>query len=120
MRDKEDTGGDDVPGDILRLLGEDGFKITQLISSIHESGEWPTDVVEVAEIALKKRQKATKCSAHCTISLISHEAKIISRVQIERKIEVVLEEGQFEFRRVKGTKDAIRMLRIMDHMNTDP
>jgi len=27
MRDKRATGDDDVPGDVFRLLGEDGIKI---------------------------------------------------------------------------------------------
>jgi hypothetical protein len=35
------------------------------------------------------------------------------RRRIERKIEDVLGEDQFGFRRGKGTKDAIRMLRII-------
>jgi hypothetical protein len=42
MKDKKATGGDDVPGDVLKLLGEDGLKLmTQLINSIYVKGEWP-------------------------------------------------------------------------------
>ena len=54
----------------------------------------------------------TKCSDHRTISLISHTAKILRR-RIERKIEYVLGEDQFGFRRGKETRDAIGMLRII-------
>jgi hypothetical protein len=33
MRDKKTTGDDNVPGDVLKMLGEDGLKImTQLIN----------------------------------------------------------------------------------------
>jgi hypothetical protein len=40
MRDKKATGDDDVPGDVLKLLGEDGLRImTQLINNIYETGE---------------------------------------------------------------------------------
>jgi len=39
-------------------------------------------------------------------------AKIL-RSRIEKKIEDVLGEDQFGFRRGKGTRDAIRMLRII-------
>ena len=35
------------------------------------------------------------------------------RRRIERKIEAVLGEGQFGFRRGKGTRDAIGMMRII-------
>jgi hypothetical protein len=35
MRDKKATGDDDVPGDVLRLLGEDSLRIVaQLINNI--------------------------------------------------------------------------------------
>jgi hypothetical protein len=44
-----------------------------------------------------------------TQSALSH----ILRRRIERKIEVVLGEDQFGFRRGKGTRDAIGMLRII-------
>jgi hypothetical protein len=34
MRDKKATGNDDVPGDVLGLLGEDGLRtVTQLINN---------------------------------------------------------------------------------------
>jgi hypothetical protein len=117
MRDKKATG-DDVPGDVpvLKLLGEDDLKLmTQLINSIYVTGEWPRDFTEVT-IALKKKPKATKCSDRCTVSLIAHTAEIVARIlrrRIERKIEDVLGEDQFGFRRRKGTRDAITMLRII-------
>jgi hypothetical protein len=80
MKD-EATGVDDVPGDALKLLGEDGLKLmTQLIKSIYVTGEWPTDVIEVTIIALNKEPKATKCSDHHTISIITHTAKIAARI----------------------------------------
>jgi len=66
-------------------------------------------------IALKKKTKATKCSDYRTISLIAHTAKIITKIlrgRIEKKIEDVLGEEQFGFRRGKGTRNAIGMIRI--------
>ncbi|PNF17143.1 hypothetical protein B7P43_G09078 [Cryptotermes secundus] len=66
-------------------------------------------------IALKKKTIATKCSDHRTISLIAHTAKIIAKIlkrRIERKIEDVFGD-QFGFRRGKGTRDAIGMMRII-------
>ena len=90
MRNRKATGDDDVPGDVLKLLGEGGFKIlTKLINTIYETGERPKDFTEVPMIALKKKTQATKCSDHRTISLIAHTAKILRR-RIERKIEAVL------------------------------
>jgi hypothetical protein len=51
------------------------------------------DVTEVAVIVLKKESKETKCSDHCTVSLIAHTAKIVARMLqtlIARKVEDVL------------------------------
>ena len=65
IRNKKATGDDDVPGDVLKLLGEDGLKImTKLINTIYEAGEWPKDFTEATMIALKKKPQATKCSDH--------------------------------------------------------
>jgi len=77
MRNRKATGDDDVPGDVLKLLGEGGLKIlTKLINTIYETGEWPKDFTEVTMITLKKKTQATKCNDHRTISLIAHTAKI--------------------------------------------
>ena len=78
--------------------------MTKLINTIYEAGEWPKDFTEVTMIALKKKTQATKCSDHRTIRLIAHTAKIIAKIlrrRIERKIEAVLGEDHFGFRRGK-------------------
>ena len=102
---------------MLKLLGEKGQEIlTKLINTLYETGVWPKDFTEVTMIVLKKKPQATKCSDYRTISLIAHTAKIIGRIfrrNIERKIEGVLGEDRFGFRRGKGTRNAIGMKRII-------
>jgi hypothetical protein len=62
LRNRKATGDDEVPGDVLKLLGEGGLKtLTKLMNTIYENGEWPKDFTEVTMIALKKKTKATKC-----------------------------------------------------------
>ena len=40
MRNKKATGDDDVPGDMLKLLGEGDLKImTKLVNTVYETGE---------------------------------------------------------------------------------
>ena len=90
--------------------------LTKLSNNIYNTGEWPQDFTEVTMIALKKKTKATKCSDYHTISLTAHTAKIIAKMlrrRIEKKIEDVLGEDQLGFRRGKGTRDAIGMMRII-------
>jgi hypothetical protein len=61
MRNKKATGDDDVPGDVLKLLGEGGLKImTKLINTIYETGEWPKEFTEVTMITLEKKPQAKK------------------------------------------------------------
>jgi hypothetical protein len=95
-------------------LADDGLGVvTQLINNIHGTAEWPKDFTEVTTTALKKKPKATKCSDHRTISLIAHAAnKAVTtlRRRIQRKIEDALGD-QRAFRRSKGTRNAIGMLR---------
>jgi len=94
-------------------LGVGGLKIMmKLINTPYETGGWPKDFTEVTMIALKKKPQAKKCSDHRTISLIAHTAKILRR-RIEKKIQDVLGEDQFGFRRGEGTRNAIGMLRII-------
>ena len=77
---------------------------TFLPHTLYETGEWPKDFTEVRMIVLKKKPQATKCSDHLTINLIAHTAKIIAKIlrrRIEKKIDNVLGEDQFGFRRGK-------------------
>ena len=74
MKEKKSTGDENVPGEVLKLVGEDGLRImTQLIISIHESGDWPKDFTEVTVTALKKKPSTTKCSKYGTYSKDSSE-----------------------------------------------
>jgi len=117
MRNKKATGDNDVPGDVLKILGEGGLKIiTEFFSTTYETGEWPKDFTEVTMIALKKKPQATRHSDQRTINLIAHSAKIVAKIlrrRFEKKIEDVLGEDVFGFRRGKGTKNATGMLRII-------
>jgi hypothetical protein len=79
------------------------------------------DFTGVTMTALNKKPKARKCSDHRKISLIARTAKTARtlRRKIEGEIEDTLGENQFGFRRGKGTRDAIRMLRIISERHLD-
>jgi len=75
MRNRKASGDDDVPGDMLKLLGEGSLKIlTKLINTIYETGEWPKDFTEFTIIALKKKdtsykmQRPSHSQPYCTYS----------------------------------------------------
>jgi len=71
--------------------------------------------MEVTTIALNQKPKATKFHDHCIISLIAHAEKITVKIfrSTEKKIEGVLGEHQFTFRRGRRTRNAVGMLRIL-------
>jgi hypothetical protein len=123
MRDKKTTRDDDVPVEALKLLGDDGLNLmTELNNNIYESGEWPKDFTEVTMVALQRKPKARKCTDHRTISLIAHAAKVVASVirrRSEKKIEDILGENQFGFKKGKGTRDAIGMPRIITERTLD-
>jgi len=67
------------------------------------------DCVEVEDKSYKMQRLSHN-------SLIAHTAKIIAKTlrrRIEKKIEDVIGEDQFGFRRGKGTRDAVGMMRII-------
>jgi hypothetical protein len=89
---------------------------TRLINNTYGTREWRKDFIEVTMIAIKERPKARKCNEHRTVRVIAQSAKIVARVlrrRIEKKIEDVLGEDQFGFRRGKGNMGAIGMLIII-------
>ena len=56
MKKGKATGDDEIPVDILKLMGESGIEVlTNLINRIYDSGEWPTDFLEVTMIPLPKK-----------------------------------------------------------------
>lgn len=67
-------------------------------------------------IPIPKKQKAGKCEEYKTLSLISHASKILAKIvhkRIEQKIEDILTEDQFGFRKNTGTREAILCLRLI-------
>ena len=115
MRDKKAAGNDDVTGDVLKFFGEDLFRLTtRLIKNMHETGKWPKDLIDVKMIVWKKKPKATIYLVFRTISLIAHTASIVTKIlrRIEKKIEEDLGQDQFAFRRNKGSRSAIRTLKM--------
>jgi hypothetical protein len=90
MRVQKATANDEIPGDVLRLLGKGGLKLmTQLIHSIYVAGEWLRDSIDVAMTVLKKKTKSKQCGDQRTTSLITHTAKILARILSRRKTEDV-------------------------------
>ena len=81
-----------------------------------KKGIWLEDFRKVVMITLLKKQNATQCSDHRTISLVVHASKImlaILRKPIEAKAKSYISNTQFGFRKGVGTRDAIGVMRTL-------
>lgn len=58
MRDKKDTGNDDVSRNVRKLLRKRGLKLmTHLVKNMYGTGQSSEDFIRVTVIALKKTPK---------------------------------------------------------------
>jgi hypothetical protein len=99
--DKKATGNDYVSGDVLKLLGEDGLKVMTTHRNIYGTLEPPKDFTAVIIITFKKEAKSYKMQRPSQTSLNAHAEKVIVRIlrrRIERKIEDLLGESDFDLR----------------------
>ena len=111
------AGEDGVTTEMLKALDDTGLKeLTKLCNLIYESGKIPEDLLKSVFVTLLKKPKATKCNEYRTISLMSHVAKLLLRIIMERiknKIEDEISDNQNGFRKGKGTREGIFNMRTI-------
>jgi hypothetical protein len=109
------AGTDGIPIEIIKCMGEEAIQeITMLCNKIYDSGVWPEDFLKSTLIPIPKKAGTTKCEEHRTIAIISHAAKILLRIlnaRVYGKVDQQIGEEQFGFRKGRGTRDAIGVLR---------
>ena len=98
-------------------MGDSGLKIINaVVNKIYMGRDWSKDLLDVTMIALPKKNRGKKCSDRRTIILISFTGNIVTPIlskRLEIKIEEVIKEDQFGFRKCKGTRNAIGLMRII-------
>ena len=73
-------------------------------------------------IPLQKKSNACECKDHRTVSLISHASKIILRIltqTIEAKAKDFIGKTQFGFRKGRGTREAIGVMRMLSERSLE-
>ena len=119
MKSNKAEGVDNIPAEILKNLGEKATEeLVRLCQDIYNTGKWPEDFLQTIMIPIKKKNNATACKDHRTISLLPHAAKIMlkiitKRIQARVEADKGLGEDQFGFRKGRGTRDAIGALRML-------
>lgn len=110
-------GIDNIPAEFLKSLGEVATKrLFKLVCRIYESGEIPSDFGKNVIHTIPKMARADKCENYRTISLTAHASKLLTRIiyrRMEKKIEGLLGDDQFGFRKGVGTREAVLTLRLI-------
>ena len=93
-------------------------ELVQICHQIFTSGEWPVDFMQSVVVPLTKKTNAPAYSNHRTVSLIAHASKIFLKIptqRLESKVEAInfVKDEQFGFRKGRGTRDAIGVLRLL-------
>ena len=74
------SGGDGILVELFQILKDDALKVLHSIhQQIWSTQHWPQDWKRSVFIAIPKKGNAKECSNDCTIALISHASKIISK-----------------------------------------
>lgn len=117
MRNRKACGVDEIPSELWKGLEDYGIRdITSLCNMIYESGVWPNDFLTTIMVPLEKKRNARKCKDYRTISLISHAAKVLLRIlnrRLQGRMDENVEEEQFGFRKGRGTREAIGVVRAI-------
>jgi Reverse transcriptase (RNA-dependent DNA polymerase) len=119
MKLRKAEGIDGIPAEFLKALGDKAKEeLIEICQQIYETGKWPEDFLRTVMVPLKKKPNANECSDHRTISLVVHASKILLNIltkRIESKIAATnyIGEDQFGFRKGRGTREAISVLRCL-------
>ena len=117
LRNGKASGTDEISTEMLNALDEVGIKvITKLCNLIYESEHIPDGLNDSSSLRIPKKQNATKCSQHHTISLTSHVLKVLIKIITNRNrpsIEQEISEEQNGFMTGKGTREGLFNIRII-------
>ena len=79
------SGGDGIPGDLFKILDDDGVKVLHSICQpIWKTQQWPQDWKKSVFILISKKGNAKECSNYCIIELISHDSKVVLKILLAR------------------------------------
>lgn len=86
----------------------------KIVKDSYSNGSLPPNFVKSRIITLPKKSNATECKNYRTIALLSHVSKILLNIiknRLRGKIEQNISEDQFGFRKGRGTKKAVLVLK---------
>ena len=88
----------------------------KLVCDLCETGKLPKGYKINKTVTISKRATAVKCENYRTIILTTHASKILNAIihkRIKQTIESSLDEDQFDFRKERGTREALLSLQLI-------
>ena len=74
------SGGDGIPGELFQILKDDAVKVLcSICQQIWKTQQWPQDWKRSVFIPVPKKTYAKKSAQTNTITLISHDSKIMHK-----------------------------------------
>ena len=105
------SGGDGIPVELFQILKDDTVKVPHSArQQIWNTQQWPQDWKRSVFISIPKKGNAKECSNYRTITLISHDSKVMLQILQARLQQYVNHEHpdvQAVFRKGRGTRDQI-------------
>ena len=117
MRKGKSAGVDNIPAELVQAGGEDVITaLTTICNKIWQTGQWPTPLTQSLVITLPKKGNLQQCQNYQTISLISHQSKVMLKFILKRlkpQAEKIIDEEQERIRAGRSTTEQIFNLRIL-------
>ena len=108
-------GGDGIPVELFQILKDDAVKVLHSIrQEIWKTQQWPQDWKRSVFIPIPKKGNAKECSNYCTIALIPHASKVMTKIlqaRIQQYINCAIPDVQARLRKGRGTRDHIANIR---------
>ena len=86
LKKGESAGVNDIPAELVQADGEDvsTTALTTICNKIWQTEEWPTPWTQSLVITLPKKGNLQQCQNYRTISLISHQSKVMLKIILNR------------------------------------
>ena len=111
LKKRKSAGVDNIPAELVQAGGEDVITaLTTIYNKIWQTGEWPTPWTQSLVITLPKKSNLQQCQNYRTISLISHQSKVMLKIILNRlkpQAEKIIAEEQAGFRPGMRTTEQI-------------
>ena len=115
MKSNKAPGNDNITKEMIEACGGIGSsKMVKILNKIYESGYIPQQMKESIFIPIPKKGDLPYCSNYHLISLMSHITKLLIHILMFRMKKAINNEinwEQFGFRKNKGTRNAIFVMR---------